>query len=126
MCLLDQVVEWTNESIVCLTNTHRAPSNPLRSHDQLSILHAFEYAAQAAAVHGGLCARAEGKTAPPGYLAALRDANVYGTRLDTIPSPLEVIARRLFGDAANNVYEIRVAAGDKLVAEGRITIVERT
>src|SRR5881398_1435622 len=58
MCLLDSVLGWDDESIVCTTNTHRDEANPLRRDGRLSALHALEYAAQAAAIHGGLRARA--------------------------------------------------------------------
>ena len=54
MCLLDNVIDWDDESIVCVTNTHRDANNPLRRHNQLSAVHALEYGAQAAAIHGGL------------------------------------------------------------------------
>jgi len=30
MCLLDEVTQWMNRTIVCVTNTHRDPANPLR------------------------------------------------------------------------------------------------
>jgi predicted hotdog family 3-hydroxylacyl-ACP dehydratase len=122
MCLLDSVTEWDDRSIICISNTHRDPANPLRRNGQLSAVHAFEYAAQAAAVHGGLRARSVGVTAPPGYLAALRDARLYMMRLDDVASPLQICAHRLVGEAANTVYECRVSADDVLLAEGRITI----
>ncbi len=125
MCLLDSVTEWDDRSIVCISNTHRDPANPLRRNGQLSAVNAFEYGAQAAAVHGGLRALSAGVTAPRGYLAALRDACLRVTRLDDIASPLQVRAHRLFADAANAVYECRVSAGDVLLAEGRITIILR-
>jgi predicted hotdog family 3-hydroxylacyl-ACP dehydratase len=125
MCLLDSVAEWDDRSIICTSNTHRDPANPLRRDGRLSAVHAFEYAAQAAAVHGGLRARSVGATAPPGYLAALRDARLHVTRLDDVASPLRICACRLFGEAANTVYESRVSAGDVLLAEGRITIMLR-
>jgi predicted hotdog family 3-hydroxylacyl-ACP dehydratase len=67
-----------------------------------------------------------GAIAPPGYLAALRDARVNVAFLDDIDSPLQISASRLFGDKANTVYECRVTAGDVLLASGRITIMERT
>ncbi len=124
MCLLDSVTEWDDRSITCISNTHRDPINPLRRDERLSALHAFEYAAQTAAVHGGLRARSAGMTAPPGYLVALRDARLQVMRLDDIASPLQICAYRLFGDA-NAVYECRVSAGDVLLANGRITIVLR-
>jgi len=126
MCLLDNVIEWDDRSIVCTSDTHRDPANPLRRDGRLSALHAFEYGAQAAAVHGGLRARSVGEMAPPGYLAALRDAHLHVVRLDDIPLPLQVYACRLFGDNVNTVYECRISAGDVLLADGRITIMLRT
>ncbi len=125
MCLLDSVTEWDDRSITSISNTHRDPANPLRRDGRLSALHAFEYAAQAVAVHGGLRARSVGMTAPPGYLAALRDARLRVICLDDVASPLQICAHRLFGDAANAVYECRVSAGDLLLADGRITIMLR-
>ena len=126
MCLLDEVTLWDDRSITCVTNTHRDPANPLRRDGRLSALHAFEYGAQAAAVHGGLRARSVGKIAPPGYLAALRDAHLHAAHLDDIASPLRICANRLFGEGANTIYECRVLAGDILLANGRITIIQRT
>jgi predicted hotdog family 3-hydroxylacyl-ACP dehydratase len=125
MCLLNSVTHWDDRSIVCVTDTHRDPANPLRRDGRLSALHAFEYGAQAAAVHGGLRARLAGTRAPPGYLAALRDARLHAMRLDNITSPLQICASRLFGDGTNTVYECRVLAGDVLLADGRITIMQR-
>jgi predicted hotdog family 3-hydroxylacyl-ACP dehydratase len=125
MCLLDSVTEWDDRSIVCISNTHRDRANPLRRDGQLSAVHAFEYGAQAAAIHGGLRARAVGATALPGYLAALRDARLHVLRLDDVASPLQIRAHRLFGEAANTVYECQVSAGDVILAEGRITIILR-
>ena len=126
MCLLDEITQWDDGSITCVTNTHRDSANPLRRDGRLSAVHAFEYGAQAAAVHGGLRARSVGATAPPGYLAALRDARLHVARLDDIRSPLQVCANRLFGDGANTVYECRVLAGNALLANGRITIIQRS
>ena len=125
MCLLDSVIEWNDRSIICMTDTHRDPANPLRRDGRLSAVHAFEYAAQAAAVHGGLRARLAGAIAPRGYLAALRDARLHVTRLDDLGSPLQIYACRLFGEAANTVYQCRVFSGDVLLAEGRAIIMLR-
>ncbi len=125
MCLLDRVNEWDDRSIVCISNSHRDPANPLRRDGRLSAVYAFEYAAQAAAVHGGLRARSAGAIAPPGYLAALRDAHLHVMRLDDVASPLQICAYRLFGETANTVYECRVSAGDILLVDGRITIMLR-
>src|SRR5438093_13769147 len=125
MCLLDSVSEWDDRSIICISNTHRDPANPLRRNGRLSAVHAFEYAAQAVAVHGGLRARSTGVTAPPGYLAALRAARLHVMRLNDVASPLRICAHRLFGEGANAVYECSVSAGDALLVDGRITIMLR-
>jgi predicted hotdog family 3-hydroxylacyl-ACP dehydratase len=126
MCLLDSVLVWDDESIICTSQTHRDLDNPLRRNGRLSALHAFEYGAQAAGVHGGLRARSVGMAAPPFYLAALRDAHLQVTRLDDIDSALEVRAQRVFGDASNAIYACRVSAGDALLADARITFMLRT
>jgi predicted hotdog family 3-hydroxylacyl-ACP dehydratase len=125
MCLLDEVVQWDDRSIVCASNTHRDPANPLRRQGRLSAVHAFEYGAQAAAIHGGLRARVEGTVGPLGYLAALRDGRLHVTRLDYIHLPLRISATRLYGEGANTVYEFILSAATVFVAEGRVTIVQR-
>ncbi len=122
MCLLDGVTAWDEASIQCITGAHRNPANPLRRQGRLSAITAFEYGAQAAAVHGGLCASAAGETAAPGYLAALRDAHWFVAELDEIAAPLEITARRLLGEAAQCIYAIQVCAAGRLLAEARITI----
>jgi len=109
MCLVDEVVQWDDRSIACVSNTHRDPANPLRRQGRLS----------------GLRARAAGTTAPPGYLAALRGGRLHVTRLDYIHLPLRIFATRLYGEGANTVYEFILSAAAVVVAEGRVTIVQR-
>ena len=125
MCLLDEVEHWDDRSIACISNTHRDPENPLRREGHLSALHALEYGAQAAAIHGGLRARAAGNIAPPGYLAALRNGRLHVTRLDYIQLPLRIWATRLYGEGANTVYEFSLSVATVVLAEGRVTIVQR-
>src|SRR5438132_13832829 len=81
MCLLDRVLRWDDESVVCVSETHRDPANPLRRHVRLSAVHAVEYGAQAAAVHAALRAQSAGVTPPASYLAALRDVHLSATYL---------------------------------------------
>jgi predicted hotdog family 3-hydroxylacyl-ACP dehydratase len=125
MCLLDKVLDWDDESIVCTSNTHRDEANPLRRDGRLSAVHALEYGAQAAAIHGGLRARAAGATAPACYLAALRHAHLYVARFDDLASPLEVHAQCRFGNSGNTIYQCAISAGGTPVAEGSVTIMLR-
>ncbi|MCB1778145.1 MAG: hydroxymyristoyl-ACP dehydratase [Candidatus Competibacteraceae bacterium] len=126
MCLLDTVIAWDDDSIQCVTDTHRDSANPLRRRGRLPAVVAFEYGAQAAAVHGGLRASAAGESAAPGYLAALRNACWFVSELDENAAPLEVTAHRLLGEAAHCIYAIQISSAGQLLAEARITIVPQT
>src|SRR5207247_9130940 len=124
-CLLGKLSNSDDASIVCITGTHRDKTNPPRREGRLSSLNALEYGAQAAAIHGGLRARAAGTIAPACYLAALRDAHLYVGRLDDLASPLEIRAQRSFGDAGNTIYHCAMSASRSLVADGRIRLMLR-
>ncbi|MFL6515912.1 MAG: hydroxymyristoyl-ACP dehydratase [Chthoniobacterales bacterium] len=126
MCLLDGVLDWDDETIDCISETHRHAANPLRRNGRLSSVHALEYGAQAAAVHGGLRAQAAGAVAPPGFLAAIRDATFNIPYLDDVEAALHVRSRRLYGEGVNTVYECEVRADGKVLVSGRVTIMLRT
>lgn len=123
MCLLDAVLSWDEDSIVCRSATHGREDNPLRSDGVLDAVHAFEYGAQALAVHGGLRARSAGRCQTSGYLAALRNAKLGVTRLDDIGQALTVTATRLHAEHGNMIYEFAVRAGARFVASARAVII---
>jgi len=116
MCLLDEVLDWDAEHIRCRTATHRAPDNPLRSHDRLGIACGIEYAAQAMALHGALAGVAAnvaangtangavdaiaGRSSRVGLLASVRDVRLIVLRLDDIESDLICEVTHLAGTAS--------------------------
>ncbi len=121
MCLLESVVSWNRESIVCRATSHRDPGNPLRSAGRLPALAAIEYAAQAMAVHHGL---ATGRSRPRvGYLARLRDVAFRIDRLDDLRSELTVTAHQLAVTSASSKYGFRVAAEDRELVAGQALVV---
>lgn len=122
MCLLEGVMAWDEDGIVCVTRTHRDPVNPLRRRGRLAMLHACEYGAQAAAIHGSLRARAAKQSAQAGYLAALRDVRWFAEDLAAVDAPLEVTARLVLGDTDHCIYAIQISAAGQVLAEARITI----
>lgn len=122
MCLLDAVTYWDSDKIICRSDSHRDPSNPLLADFGLPAVCALEYGAQAMAVHGGLLARAEGRTAPPGWLASVKDATFSVARLDTLPGTLLVEAQRKMSGAAGFVYDISVTAGGPSIAAARVVV----
>jgi len=122
MCLLDGVLECDAQHIRCITSTHRAADNPLRSGDVLLALCGIEYAAQAMAVHGAWDAKF-GKKPRAGYLVALRDVACDKMRLDDIDDDLIVDAEKIMGDEARVIYQFSIHAGSSRVMSGRATVV---
>lgn len=125
MCLLDEVLEWSADRILCRSGTHRGGDNPLRAHGRLGAVCAVEYAAQAMAVHGALAGAADAK-ARPGYLASVRGLVLRVSRIDDIDEDLLVAAARLAGDASGVTYEFNVlprgAEPAAALVSGRATI----
>ena len=120
MCLLDRVLNWDTSSIRCRAVSHRDVDNPLREGGGLAVLVGIEYAAQAAAVHGGLLS---GATMPrSGVLASLR--NVITTRdwLHEIPGEIAVETTLLHGDPAGGIYDFALFAGVERVLSGQFTL----
>lgn len=123
MCLLDRVESWDNDKIVCYSNSHLLPSNPLRREKSLSSVHLLEYAAQAMAVHGGLQDREQGKQMTEGYLAALRDVNINLCELDKIQAELTIEATKILSQGGNMIYGFKVLSDETELASGRATVV---
>ena len=119
--MLDAVVAWDRARIVCHSDRHRADDNPLRSRDQLSVIHAIEFAAQAMAVHQ--CLSAEGASRPNyGLLMSVRQCALAGDRLDTQGSPLVIEATRIASTADALTYRFAVTARGAPIATGRASV----
>jgi predicted hotdog family 3-hydroxylacyl-ACP dehydratase len=125
MCLLDEVLSWDSESVVCRTRSHRRMDNPLRHGDALAAIHAIEYGAQAMAVHGGLLAKSGGGPLRGGYLVSVRNVDLSVQRLDLIEAPLSVRADRLLADAGNLLYRFEITADTQLIAKGKAAVMAR-
>ena len=123
MCLWDEVVDWGADAIRLRAGRHRDPAHPLRSGGRLRAVHLCEYGAQAMAVHGGLLAAAEGATAAPGVLVALRGVRLRVARIDDLPGALVCEARQLVASAASQQYGFRITHAGTLLAEGRAAVV---
>ena len=122
MVLLDRVVRWDADRIVCGARSHLDPANPLREAGRLACLCGVEYALQAAALHGALLAGGTAQRA--GYAASLRNIVLHAARLDDealgrLAIQASLASRETFG----MVYDFAVdsAAGAPLLA-GRFSI----
>lgn len=121
MCLLDRVDFWNDTDIVCRTNRHRLPDNPLRTGGSLGIANGIEFAAQAMAVHGALLA-GSAETPDAGFLTSVRDVQWHRARLDDIEIELTIRAQRLSGNELNILYSFSIYAGDTALLSGRASV----
>ncbi len=133
MCLLDRVLSWDGQTIVCEADNHRNPDHPLACEGALDTVAAIEYAAQAMAVHGALIGEASvietdghsGDDERPkmGYLASVRDVVCAIPFLHNLAAPLRIEATRLVGEETRVLYEFSVTSGEQKCAQGRAAVV---
>ena len=122
MCLLDRLLSWSADGIDCVAADHTNPAHPLRLDGTLSAACALEYASQAMALHGALCAPAAGGPVP-GFLASARGVQLHVRRLDDTPGPLRVRARRVAGGTNQAMYAFALHdAHERMRASGRATV----
>ena len=127
MCLLDEVLSWDSEQLLCRSATHHRPDHPLRAHEQLGSACAIEYAAQAVAVHGALCQTGSRSDSKHGLLASVRDVELAVLRLDTVAGDLLVHVRRIQSDARGALYAFEVSEQPATppsapIARGRLSL----
>ncbi len=122
MCLLDRVLDWDAQRIVCEALSHTDTTNPLRDAGRLGAATGVEYAAQAMAVHGALLAQSDG-VPTQGYLTSVRGLSLHSDRLDDAEGPLTITAERLSGDARLILYQFTVHSADRCLIEGKASVV---
>ena len=125
MCVLDEVLEWNENSVLCQTRSHLLSDNPLRCKAGLSAIQGIEYGMQSMAVHGGLLARQKNETAPPGFAAALRDIRLNTEWLHDIDAALLVSAKALVIDAGSYIYQFEIKDNERILVQGRATIMSQ-
>lgn len=123
MCLLECVETWDEHSIRCRAVSHRDVNNPLRAHGRLGGASGIEYAAQAMAVHGALLAPPDSISARFGYLVSARGVRLRVARLDDIGADLLVEAVCITRSESNIIYQFSITAAERLLLEGRATVV---
>lgn len=125
MCLLDEVLDWDDEYVLCQTRSHLLPDNPLRCENGLSALQGIEYGMQSMAVHGGLLASKNNEKSGPGYAAALRQVTLNVEWLHEFNDPLQISAKALVLDAGSYIYQFEVKCNEQSLIQGRATIVSQ-
>ena len=122
MSLLNEVLKWDEDHIICLANSHRSKHNPLRNENALSSVCGVEYAVQAMAVHGALSKSDPDEEPRPGYLASIKNLDLLVSSLDDIESDLVIEAELLMRDKEFLVYQFRVLSEGLNLLSGRAII----
>jgi predicted hotdog family 3-hydroxylacyl-ACP dehydratase len=124
MCLLERVVSWDSEKVVCEAINHRDTNHPLAQNKKLDATAAIEYAAQAMAVHGALIAESKVDAVPKvGYLASVRDVTCAVPYLHALAGVLQIEATRLMGEDTRVMYEFQVSNEGRVCVTGRAAVV---
>ena len=125
MRLVDRVVSYDEQRIVCESDSHRAADHPLAAAGTLSIVVGLEYGAQAMAIHGGLLAASVPPQRPGarhGFLVAASDLNWFVDRLDTCASPLIIEAVNELRSDNHVAYRFEIRAADVTLLRGRASV----
>jgi len=128
MALIDAVLEYDASAIHCLAHRHHAVDNPLRMDGRLPSWCGLEYAAQAMAVHQGLCSSNE---TPPkrGFLAVARDIVMAPIDLDGLPGELHIHTEKIIAEGGRSLYQFHITSHEQTLLSGRVAVVlqdERT
>ncbi len=123
MCLLEQVISYTDEEIICRTQSHLDVNNPLKTDGKLSKMHLIEYGAQAIAVHGGLLDLSISNGAPKlGYIASLKLVK-WGS-FEPFTDFLEVTATAVMVNDMSKLYEFCVTDAElRNVCSARVMVI---
>jgi len=120
MCLLDRALSWDATHILCETSRHLDPANPLRRDDLLPAICGAEFALQAMALHGAVCATAP---QPVGFVTSLRDVDLKVERLDGIAGPLRIEAEALVAEAGGFIYRFGIFSEGRALLRGQATVI---
>ncbi|MGI9492994.1 MAG: hypothetical protein ACR2QF_11410 [Geminicoccaceae bacterium] len=120
MLMIDGVTAYDDQRLCCVSLRHQAADNPLRRDGRLSAHHGIEFAAQAAAVHGGLID--QDNRAPLRALAAVRKASFSRPWLDDLADRLEINADLIMVDRQAAVYQASLSHQGEIIASMRLTL----
>lgn len=122
MVLLDAVLEHDASTIHCVARRHHAIDNPLRIDGRLPAWCGIEYAAQAMAVHQGLCA-SDGAPPARGFLAVARDVVQGSTDLDGRPGEMHIHAEKIIAESGRSLYQFHLTSQGETLLSGRVAVV---
>lgn len=134
MCLLEKVLAYSSDEIICQTRSHLLADNPLKKNGILSSMHLIEYGAQAIAIHGGLMQRDAIRVEPlkpkMAYIAMLKSIT-WGT-FNPFTENLQVKAKVIVADdmakrytfCITDVQQVTVCSGTVMIVHPPVEVTE--
>ena len=125
MRLIDRIVSYDEQRIVCESDSHRTANHPLADAGTLSIVAGLEYGAQAMAIHGGLLAakaQPQRTRARHGFLVAASELRWFVERLDACAAPLTIEAVNELRSDHQVAYRFEIRAADLMLLRGRASV----
>lgn len=119
MCLLEQVIDWDDSMIACLTRRTGVADHPLRRDGRVHAVIAAEYAAQATAVHGAL--RAPHTIPREGRVAGIRNLVWHEPDL-AAQLPAGVRCHEQLSQPQAIVYDFELSADETPLVTGQVTV----
>ncbi|MEX2489984.1 MAG: hypothetical protein WD356_10720 [Pseudomonadales bacterium] len=120
MSLIDEIVDWDQQTLAARTMSHTAPDNPLRGQKGLHCIHLVEYAAQCMALHAALTAVLH--ATQPMVVGALRNIHLPDVNLDTLTSPLLIQVDIAMTGKSGAIYNFSVGHQGTSTGSGRVTL----
>ncbi len=119
MILLDRVEDFAADSLTASVTI--TPSSLFCAGGSVPSHLALEYMAQACGAHVGMIALEKGEPVRIGFVLGTRDF-VSMVRGFDVGERLEVTATLVFNDVQMGAYDCRIAIGDRLVAQARLSV----
>ena len=123
MCLIDHVIQYDQNSIICHTHSHRANDNPLKEGGTIHAVILNEYAAQAAAIHAGLLHSKLGNV-KPAFVGAIKNFEFHQKTVNQIDAPLHIKASLELSQDTGAIYRFDITADTAKIANGKLVLVQ--
>lgn len=120
MCLINEVIAWSDGHIHCRSNRLGDSANPLCDSGELHTVLLIEYAAQAAGIHSALLNVGNRQNAAA-YIGSVKDIEILQPHTDN-GLLLDIHGECLMNNASGAIYTIAVQQQEKPLLRGRLIL----
>ena len=140
MSMIDEVTQWDDSQITCISKAHLRKNNPLSDGTPSSTIILVEYAAQSAAIHAGLLQEeqlqeglvqegllqeSQGKTlsgSQAAYIGSLKNIEMHQQTIANSVSLISIKATIELLTSTGAIYDFSAYGDETLLIEGRLLL----